>query len=379
MSGRDGLNVVRSHGMEPIRRPAVARGHSGGLNLLHGRVDFRRGDRTLLSAPLFQDFGVLAIGHDRLDRLQHRLGQAAVLGNDNAVGRGVVGHTRKLELAARFLDDPRRHRRVGHAHLRAAAVHSQAGGVLVGIELHVHAFLARSLAFLVLLGGVFGLNRALGHSHAQSAQISQRGNRGATLGLDVKGGASSEITDEVHHLLALFGDGERRHAQVIPVRLQPRNDGVKTSLDKLGLDAQFFCNGVGQIDVEADHGLAVIGDELHGRVGGIEGKGQFALLLVLGGQGDRGRRSRRGQGHADCDCAKGGQAAAERGEASENANHHSIPKLMGIREEDPGRASADTVAALPQVGFFCRPGAGHQVLSGRLHSLAARVLTARPG
>src|SRR6185312_186691 len=71
--------------------------------LADGAVDHRVGDRAIRDAPLGEDRLVLAIGHERLHRVEDRLGHAVALRDRDPVGRGPVGRAHGLELAARLL------------------------------------------------------------------------------------------------------------------------------------------------------------------------------------------------------------------------------------------------------------------------------------
>ncbi len=278
-----------------------------------------------------QDLGVFAAGDHFLEGLQYRLGQAAVLRNRNAIGRGVVGLAGQLELAARLLNDPGRHRRVGHAHLCAAADDGEVGAVLVGEHRHRHGLLAGGHAFLALLGGVCGLGRAFFHGHGHAAQIGQPIDLGAALALDVERGARRHIADEVDDFFTLLGDGEGRHAHVVLARLQCRNDAVETGVDEIGLHAELLGDGLAQIDVGADDGLAVLGDEFHRRIGGVGSDGQVALFLVFLRQGDGGCRCAGAENRAQRHGTRQRAQTARRCELAKSERHDFFLKRCELR------------------------------------------------
>src|SRR5512133_3726542 len=113
-------------------------------------VDRRVVDRPLLDVPLLQERRVRAVVDELLQRVEDWLGHAVALGDRHAVRSGVVRLPRQLEVPIGLLDDVRRHRGVSHAHLLAAALDREVGGVLVGIDVDADARLPGLLALRVL-------------------------------------------------------------------------------------------------------------------------------------------------------------------------------------------------------------------------------------
>src|SRR5687767_4510932 len=147
-------NIAASTAMTPaaIHRPGcrtgTARICSGGAGRVvvsdvmdvaggsaDGRVHGRVVDRAVLDAPLLQHLLVAAVLDQGLDGVGEGLGELRlVLGDDVAVGRGVVDVTEQFELAAGLLDRVRHDRGVGETGVVLAG-HDRCGGLVLAVVL----------------------------------------------------------------------------------------------------------------------------------------------------------------------------------------------------------------------------------------------------
>ena len=97
-------------------------------------------------------------------------------------------------------------------------------------------------------------------------------------------GAGLEVADHRRLLHALGVDGEAGDADVVLAALDAEDDRVERGGDPLGLDAELGHDGVEQLDVHADDGLAVGVEVLVGLVGGVGADDDGAGVLDLGRQ-----------------------------------------------------------------------------------------------
>src|SRR3569833_3532905 len=190
-------------------------------------VDLGLGAATKKNAPLVGQLLVRAVRDQVLDGLLDRVPQLVlVLGDRDAVRRGVVGLAGHLELAGRLLGGVLGDGRVGEHGLGAAVAEREVGGVLVvegdphrgGLAallalVHASAGVGRGARLggqLVLLRGAL-LDRDL---LAAQRQVVRRELQ-RVAGLAHQAGAGREVGHEVKALLPLLVVGEGGEAVVV--------------------------------------------------------------------------------------------------------------------------------------------------------------------
>src|SRR3954464_3532157 len=373
------------------------------LGAADGRVHGRVVDRATLDAPLLQHLLVAAVVDEALDRVRDRLGEVGlVLGDDVAVGRGVVDVAEQFELAVGLGDRVRHDRRVGQAGDVLAGDDRGGGLVLPVVLVDGDGFLARRGALLGARGDVVDLHGRLLHRDPQATGVLRVDLlRVALLRRPLRAGGV--VADHVGLLQTIGVDGERGDARLVLARADAGDDRVEGRRLELRLQAQLLGDEGEQVDVEADDRRAVLGEELAGRVGGVAAHRDDAVGLDRIGH-------HRGQalvgGHARQRRAAGGaapaggfaRAAAASGEDESGAGdgrggggrttgegtcRHGLPPVSRCEGFDlaPGGRSVGTEGASRTEGLPSFRGPGHSArwADHRGRARRARRRRRRPG
>ena len=145
--------------------------------------------------------------------------------------------------------------------------------------------------------------------------------------------ARGEVGDHVDGLLPLGVVGERRHAQLVLLGRDARQDAVERAVLELGLEPELLRDGLAEVDVHADDRRAVGVDELVRRVRRVRAerrscrrrrrrrhhRGQRRVLLDGGERGSTRRRPppwARRPTAAVAACPAPGEDGGERSQAS---------------------------------------------------------------
>src|SRR5882757_543497 len=319
----------------------------GSVSVVTGRslsgvgVDLCGLDRALGAVPLGHDLAVGAVLDQCLHRALDRLGEVtlALLQRD-AVRRGLVLVAQLLELPVGLDHRVVHHRRVGqHGHDPLGGQRQRYVGL--GLQRGQRdRRLALGLALLVACGDVLLLHGVLLGADGLAAEVVQVDLVRVAL-QHRRLGAGVEVADQVDGLLALGVDGERGHAQLVLVRPDAQQDRAERAVLELGGEPELLRDGLAEVDVHPDEGLAVGVVELVGRVRGVAADHQLAVgrharryqlgqRVVLGGRRCvRRSRTARGRGAAAARPA-GGEHHHRRREAEQG-------KRAGVGTADHGR------------------------------------------
>ena len=153
----------------------------------------------------------------------------------------------------------------GQDGVRAAGLECLDGAGLVG-ERHL---LDGLLAGLGALGAdVVGdqvAGRGLLDRDLLAAEVHLLGQPLGVVGEGHERDAGAEVVDEVDLLLTLGLVDHRGEAQVVAVRSETADDPVEVGVRELELDAEHLAERLAEVGVEAEHGLVVGVEVLHGR------------------------------------------------------------------------------------------------------------------
>src|SRR5438128_795532 len=185
-------------------------------SLACGAVDRRVAERRALQFPLLEDRLIGAVGDQQLQRREHGLRHAVVLGQRETLGRSAERRAR-ANLDAELSDLVGDDRRVGEINFRASAGEREVGVVLTWEDQQLDR-LAGGLALLVLFFGVFQLCGAFLDRNSVAAEFGQRVDLRAARRLGEECLADRRYGDEVHGFLAFLGVREGRGADVVAPR-----------------------------------------------------------------------------------------------------------------------------------------------------------------